>query len=380
MFAWIGNISSIFGYILNFIYEIVGNYGFAIIIFTLIAKIFLIPFTYLQQKGSQKTTLINEEMKKIKEKYKGNDKKINEETLKLYKDRNTSPFAGCSSCLTVIFQMLIILAMFYLVSEPLTYMRKMDRDLYKQYEIRMHEDVIAEKGKVKEEEKTQEDSKEKKDKEEKPEEVVEKTDDEKIKELRSKSGVLRPQMEMIRRFRDEDEVFDINTSFLGLDLTNIPTNSIKGIDIKDPKTYGALVNLIIPVAYMIVSLINIITTNKRMQAKKAEVKDDGVIEVEAEKVIEENEESKEIAEKKDDKLSADEIGDAMQDANKSMLYIMPIIMFTVTMSAPLSLALYWLVNTFLTFGEKYIVDKFIEYQNRNENENEIAIAVDKNKK
>lgn len=373
MFAWIGNISSIFGYILNFIYEIVENYGLAIILFTLIAKIFLIPFTYLQQKGSQKTTLINEEMKKIKEKYKGNEKKINEETLKLYKDKNTSPFAGCSSCLTVIFQMLIVIAMFYLVSQPLTYMRKMDTDLYKQYEIRMHEEVIAEKEKAKQ------DSKEEKNKEEKSE-AVEKTDDEKIKELRVKSGVLRPQMEMIRRFRGEDEVFDINTNFLGLDLTNIPTNSIKGIDIKEPKTYGALVNLIIPVAYMIVSLINIITTNKKMQAKKAEAKDDGVIEVEAEKVIEENEESKEIAEKKDDKLSADEIGDAMQDANKSMLYIMPIIMFTVTMSAPLSLALYWLVNTFLTFGEKYIVDKFIEYQNKKEDENEIAIVVDKNKK
>ena len=91
MLSWIGNISNLFGYVLNFIYELVGNYGVSILLFTLLVKLILAPLTYLQQKAMKKTTLISEEVQKIHEKYKGNDKKIQEETMKVYEKNNTSP-------------------------------------------------------------------------------------------------------------------------------------------------------------------------------------------------------------------------------------------------------------------------------------------------
>lgn len=391
MLAWVSSISNLFGYILNFIYNLVGNYGIAIILFTMLVKLILAPFTYLQQKGMKKTTLISEELKKVQEKYKGNDKKIQEETMKVYKNNNTSPLASCSSCITVIIQMILILGVFYLVSEPLKYMRKMDTDVYNKYEIRMHEEVIAEKEAEKENKDDNNDmsiengtdNKENNNIEEKEDDKQEeKTDEQIIKELKVKSGVLRPQMEMISRFRDEDEAFDINTEFLGLDLTAIPTNSIKSFNIKDKDTYIVLTNLIIPILYITVSILNIVYIGKKNKQKQEENKDLNIIEVKAEKP-----ETKEIVDEKSlvkddsEKLTADDFGDAMADANKSMVYFMPIIMFTVTMNAPLSLALYWFMNTTLSIIEKEIVDKLVEYQDKTGDEKiNIAIKSEKNKK
>lgn len=387
MFAWIGNISNLFGYVLNFIYDLVGNYGLAIILFTLVAKIVLMPLTYLQQKGTKKSALISEEVKNIQKKYKGNDKKIQEETMKVYKDNNSSPFASCSSCITVIIQMILVLAMFYLVSEPLTYMRKIEPAVYREYEIRMYEETIAEKEKEqqeKEQKETTEEVKEpkkeevktenKEDKKEEPKEE-EKTEDEIIKELRAKSGILRPQMEMIKRYRSENEMFDINTNFLGLDLTQIPTNALKTINIKDSTTYKAALTLVIPVLYMIVSIYNIILTSKKNKQKE-EIKDPNVLEVEAVKVEKKtDQDEKSLVKKDNEKLDSEDIGDAMKDANKSMLYFLPVIMFTVTMSAPLSLALYWLANTLFSFAEKYLVDKVVDRQEKSEDTIEAKPAV-----
>ena len=49
-----GSISSLFGYILNFIYELVKNYGLAIIILSIILKIVLLPLSIKQQKTMKK--------------------------------------------------------------------------------------------------------------------------------------------------------------------------------------------------------------------------------------------------------------------------------------------------------------------------------------
>ncbi len=388
MFAWIGSISNIFGYVLNFIYELVGNYGVAILLFTLLAKLLLVPLTYFQQKNMKKTSLISEEVKKAQEKYKGNDKKIQEETMKIYKDNNTSPLAGCSSCITVILQMILILAMFYLVSEPLKYMRNIDPEMYKQYEIRMYEEVIAEKEAQKEEnnEENNNENEEEKAKNTEEENVdenenEEKTEEQRIRELRAKSGVLRPQMEMIARYRDENEVFDINTKFLGLDLTQIPTNSLKSFKINDKDTYIALVNLIIPVLYMGVSIYNLIYTNKKAKKEKEAKTDPDVIVLETKEVeTVKDDTKKELAKKDDEKLNSADVGDAMKDANKTMLYFLPIIMFTVTMSAPLSLALYWLTNTLLSFVEKEIVDLIINKKDKKADVTENTIIATKVKK
>ena len=49
--------AKIFGFILNFIYEIVNNYGIAIILFSLLVKLLMIPISIKQQKTMKKSVL-----------------------------------------------------------------------------------------------------------------------------------------------------------------------------------------------------------------------------------------------------------------------------------------------------------------------------------
>ena len=63
-------LASIFGTILNFIYNIVNNYGFAIILFSILLKVVLLPLSIKQQKTMIKTTKLQEQMKALQFKYK----------------------------------------------------------------------------------------------------------------------------------------------------------------------------------------------------------------------------------------------------------------------------------------------------------------------
>ena len=117
--------ANIFGYILNIIYELVKNYGVAIIILSILFKLLLLPLTIKQQKTLKKSQKIQVQLKEIQDKYKNNPEKLNQEMMDLYKRENMSPFSGC---LSSIIQIVLLLAMFYLVRQPLTYMKKVNAE------------------------------------------------------------------------------------------------------------------------------------------------------------------------------------------------------------------------------------------------------------
>ena len=79
--------ANMFGYILNFIYNIVQNFGLAIIIFSILVKLLMIPISVKQQKTMKKSTKIQAKMKELQFKYKNNPEKLNQETMELYKKR-----------------------------------------------------------------------------------------------------------------------------------------------------------------------------------------------------------------------------------------------------------------------------------------------------
>ena len=64
--------ASLFGYILAFLYDLINNYGLAIILFTVIIKIVLLPLSIKQQRTLKKSTQLQEKMKVIQFKYKNN--------------------------------------------------------------------------------------------------------------------------------------------------------------------------------------------------------------------------------------------------------------------------------------------------------------------
>ena len=95
---------------------------------------YAVPMTIKQQKTMKKSAKIQEKMKEIQDKYKNNPEKLNQETIDLYKRENMSPFSGC---LSVIFQFILLLSVFYLVKSPLTYMKKVEKEVIEQYKTEL---------------------------------------------------------------------------------------------------------------------------------------------------------------------------------------------------------------------------------------------------
>lgn len=83
--------------------------GFSIIILTVFIRFILYPFTASQLKASKKMQEISPHISNIKEKHKGDNKKIQEETMRLYKEHGVNPAAGC---LPMIIQLPIIWALY----------------------------------------------------------------------------------------------------------------------------------------------------------------------------------------------------------------------------------------------------------------------------
>ena len=270
MFNFIANI---FGYLLNFLYTILNNYGLAIIIFSILVKLLLLPLTIKQQKTMEKTTKMQDEMKALQFKYKNDPEKLNKEMMDMYKRENMSPFSGCLSSIA---QIILILAVFYLVRSPLTYMKKVDVNIINEY-----------------------------------------TD-----KLETKTNY--PEVEIIKEFGQENENLYVNMDFIGLDLSIIPTSNMK--DIK---------TLIIPVLYVISSVISTKITMKKQ-----------------------NKDNKEI-EVNDGEVKEESMEDMMQNTTKTMSYMMPIMAFSISLVAPLGLALYWLMSNVLMIIERVCIDKFM---------------------
>ena len=301
---YMGFISELFGYVLNALYNLINNYGIAIIIFSILLRLILIPITIKQQKTMKKSNKLQQEMKEIQAKYKNNPEKLNQETIELYKREKLSPFSGC---LSAILQLIIILSVFWLVSQPLTYMKGVqDSEIYKEYKTKLEENS-ATKSTYKEisiinlvESDYQE--------------IVNKLEDENV-ENREELENRKVQLEELR----------INMEFLGLDLSKVPTQSLN-----DWKVY------VIPVLYVITSFISIrITTNTQKSQNRG------------------GEKSEEL--------------EGMEQMNKSMSYMMPIMSISIAAIAPLGLALYWLVSNILMIIERLVINKFMSFKEGEEN-------------
>ncbi len=105
------------GFILWGIFYVIQNFGFSIIIFTLLIQLILFPFSVKQQKSMAGSQKLNKKQKEIREKYANNRQKMQEEMNKLYEKEGVKPMGGC---LTTIIPLFVILGIFYAVAYPLT--------------------------------------------------------------------------------------------------------------------------------------------------------------------------------------------------------------------------------------------------------------------
>ncbi len=113
------------GYLLDWIYQFVGNYGGALILFTLAIKILLLPLGLKQQKSMTKMQKLQPQLAALQEKYKNDRNALGQETMKLYKKYDVSPAGGC---LPLLIQLPILFALYRVIYKPLTYMCHMGQE------------------------------------------------------------------------------------------------------------------------------------------------------------------------------------------------------------------------------------------------------------
>ena len=306
--------ANIFGYVLKLLYDIVGNYGWAIILFSIIVKALMLPISMKQQKTLKKNEKIQGELKQLQFKYKNEPEKLNQEMMALYKREGMSPFSGC---LSSIVQIILLFSVFLLVRQPLTYMVKMDQDAinrmtqivssqdsntknaYQEIAIIQYVKNLKEATSIKKDEQTETPEVEK------SEEQNNNEEDFNITEYASKAN--------------------LNMDFFGIDLSQVPTKNPTDIKV-----------LIIPILYVISSFISIRISMATTKKKKMEEK----------KLI-------------TDGTEQEEKYNPTEDMNKTMVWMMPIMSVTIAIIAPLGLALYWLMNNILMIIERLVLNKYL---------------------
>ncbi|MBP3830946.1 MAG: YidC/Oxa1 family membrane protein insertase [Clostridia bacterium] len=296
--------ANIFGYVLQLLYNIVGNYGWAIILFSVLVKAIMIPISIKQQRTMKKNQKIQEEVKQIQFKYKNEPEKMNQEMMALYKREGMSPFSGC---LSSIIQIVLLFSVFLLVRQPLTYMVKMDTDV-----ISKMENVITEQE------------------EGNKNAYAEIAVIQYVNNLDNKTSVSKDESFDMKEYAEQA---NLNMDFFGIDLSQVPKNNWKDFKV-----------LIIPILYIISSFVSIrlsMNTNNKQNKEK--------------KLI------------TDGKEQEEEKYNPMDDANKTMVWMMPIMSVSIAAIAPLGLALYWLMNNILMIVERLVYNKIFEKEEAEKN-------------
>ena len=321
-------IATIIGAMLNAIYSVIGNFGWSIILLSLIIKVLLLPLEIKGRITNIKTSKIADKQKIIQEKYKNNQQAFNQAMIDLYKEEGMSPMAPLGGCLMVIIQLLVMIGIIIVVVSPLKHIKGLTTE---EIDSKYSQIVEARVAKLTSEGKSEEEAK-----------------TEAQKDIRQK------EMVIIKELGSTDEKVNINMEFLGLDLTSIPSETIKSIsDLKEPKNLGIIS---IPILYIVMSFISFGVAQKDMEhmRQQSKNKDDNVV-----KVIEDKKENED-----EEKFTGEDFQDAMMTSNKMMKYILPIMIFSVSMVTSLGISIYWAFNSMVDILKiyllKHIVNKKLE--------------------
>ena len=114
-----------FGWILRKIYDVIGSYGWSIIIFQIFAKILMLPLSIKSKKGMMDMQRIQPKIQELEQRYKNDQQKYQQEMAKLYQSEGVSPMSGCLPSLAT-FPFLI--GLYWPISQPLTYLMNLTAD------------------------------------------------------------------------------------------------------------------------------------------------------------------------------------------------------------------------------------------------------------
>ena len=115
-----------FAALLRLFYNLTGSYGVAIILFTLVIKLILLPFQMKSKKSMIRMSRMNGKIQEIQKKYANNQVKMQEEIQKFYAEEGVSPMSGC---LWSFIPLPILLALYSIIRQPITHFMMLSEDV-----------------------------------------------------------------------------------------------------------------------------------------------------------------------------------------------------------------------------------------------------------
>lgn len=286
-----------FGMLLMAIYNLVGSYGLAIILFALLSKFILLPLTIHSKKSMRKMSALSQKQQALQKKYANNRVKLNEELQKLYEKEGVNPMSGC---LPSFLPLPIMMGLYYAIEKPITFMMGItDKDFVTQGfpdSVQMLIDYVNQNG---------------------------------LADLTKFSDyyVQIPLMETLNKLVDAAGAFPeavtnlsteiaqrlvpLNFHFLGFNLAQTP----------DIKQFGII--WLLPILSGLTALLSSVVMQKMQQ--------------------------------KTNPAAAQ-----MQGSMKTMLYIMPLFSVYLGFILPSALAVYWITNNLFTMGQEVFLTWYME--------------------
>ena len=115
-----------FAWLVRLFYNLTGSYGVALILFTLVIKLIMLPFQMKSKKSMMRMSRVSGQMQDLQKRYAKNQAKFQEEMQKLYEEEGVNPMSGC---LWSFLPLPILMALYSIIRQPITHFMMLSKDV-----------------------------------------------------------------------------------------------------------------------------------------------------------------------------------------------------------------------------------------------------------
>lgn len=124
--GFLGFLGGPLGWVMNLIYQVISNYGWSIIIFTVLVRLVMLPFSIKQQKSTARMQAYQPMLNEITKKWANDKQKQNEEMMKLQEEYGFSPTAGC---MPMLLTFVVLFGVIDVVYKPVQHILRISSDV-----------------------------------------------------------------------------------------------------------------------------------------------------------------------------------------------------------------------------------------------------------
>ncbi len=283
------------------IYDLVANYGLAIILFTIIVKLILLPLQIKSQKAMKRQQKVQPIIAELQKKYANDQQRLQQEMMKVYKENNVSLSGGC---LPLLIQFPILIGLYRVIQQPITYIKGINLlDAANAENVKLVMAEVAEKFPA----------------------AIGNLASATVEQI---NKVYQIQLSTWANLlgKAEELSWDINFNFLGLDLSGIPSSSLAPILSGNFSDIGTVLLILIPALAIFTTWLSMKYSQSLTAAPQTAQGEDN----------------------------------PAQSMTKSMSLMMPIMTGIFTFTLPSGMGIYWIISNIAQMAQQFILTKYFD--------------------